>query len=119
VLIITIDQCDPHGLVELIRHARGPRGTPQPGETAAYDKYVFHVGYSSKPRCRLRHLESGQHLVGRNGTERRRTPVASNTAFEIAAGMTLRAISPGRWPSMPYYVSTILLAKTGITINYY
>jgi len=28
------------------------------------------------------------HLVGVNGTERRRTPVAAKMAFEIAAGTT-------------------------------
>ena len=33
-------------------------------------------------------------LAGKNGTDRKRTPVASKTAFEIADGTTVGAISP-------------------------
>ncbi|MFB0898931.1 MAG: hypothetical protein QMB14_04845 [Polaromonas sp.] len=40
-------------------------------------------------------------LAGRKGTNRNRTPIASKTAFEIADGTTIGAISPAPHSGTP------------------
>ena len=70
------------------RHRPAPRLTWQSGQGAARERPV-------PIRVRIYAARGAAFtLSGVNGTERRRTPVASNTAFEIADGTKAAAGSP-------------------------
>ncbi len=70
---------------------------PQPGEVAC--EGAADVACADDADLHVRSFETGSFnaastFAGRNGTERSRTPTASNTAFEIAAGTTAAAACP-------------------------